>query len=76
METNDLKKNEEQDKRPDFLKDTPETENFGDDIDETLTQESYPDLGNQSQTGAVTNNNGLDIEPEPGDTGGIVGTDD
>ena len=76
METNDLNKPEEQNKRPDFLKNTSEDEKFGDEIDETLTQESYPDLGNQSQTGAVTNNSGLDIEPAPGDTGGIVGTGD
>ena len=76
METNDLNKTEEQDKRPDFVKTTPEDEGFVGEVDETLTQESHPDLGNQSQTGAVTNNNGLDIEPEPGDTGGIVGTED
>ncbi|MFD0750016.1 hypothetical protein ACFQZS_07675 [Mucilaginibacter calamicampi] len=76
METKDLNNPDQQDKRPDFLKNTPEVEGFGDEVDETLKQESHPDLGNQSQTGAATNNNGLDIEPEPGDTGGIVGTDD
>jgi|GEM_PF-2499130 len=76
METKDLNTPEEQNKRPDFLKDTPEIEKFGDEVDATFSDENYPDLGNQSQTGAVTNNNGLDIESEPSDTGGIVGTDD
>ena len=76
METKDLNSPGGQDKRPDFLKDTPEIEEFGDEVDATFTDENYPDLGNQSQTGAVTNNSDLDIEPEPRDTGGIVGTDD
>ena len=76
METKNLNTPEEQDKRPDFLKDTPETEKFGDEVDETLTQESYPDLGNQSQTGAATNNSELYIEPEHDGDGSIVGTND
>ncbi len=76
METKDINSPEEQDKRPDFLPNTPEIEKFGDEADEVLTQESYPELGNQSQTGAVTNNNGLDIEPEPSDDGGVIGPND
>jgi hypothetical protein len=76
MEAKDINNPEEQDKRPGFLKDTPEIEKFGDEVDTKFTDENYPDLGNQSQTGAVTNNSDLDIEPEPRDNGGIVGTDD
>ena len=76
METTDQNKPEQQDKRPDFLKDAPEIEKFGDGKDATFTDENYPDLGNQSQSQAATNNNGLDIEPEPSDNGGVVGPND
>lgn len=76
METTDKNKPEEQDKRPDFLKDTPEIEKFGDDVDATFTDENYPSLGNQSQTGAATNNSELDIAPDSDEDDSIVGTDD
>lgn len=76
MEPKDLNNPERPDKRPDFLKDTPELEKFGDEVDATFTDESYPDLGNQSQTGAATDNSELVIEPESDEDGSILGTDD
>lgn len=76
METTDNNKPEEQDKRPDFIKGSKEAEDFGGDANEPHVQEDYPELGNQSQVQAVTNTNGLDIEPEPSDDGGIVGPND
>ncbi len=76
METKDLNSPGGQDKRPDFLKDTPEIEKFGDEVDATFTDENYSDLGNQSQTGAATNNSDLDIEPESDGDESIIGTDD
>jgi hypothetical protein len=76
METKKSNHPEVQDTPPDYLKSPKEAEDFGGHANEPDTKENYPDLGNQSQSEAVTNNNGLDIEPEPRDTGGIVGTDD
>jgi len=76
MNITDQNKPQQENKTPDFVKSPKETEDFGGQANEPTTQENYPELGNQSQTQAVTNNKGLDIEPEPSDDGGIVGPND
>ncbi len=76
MNTAEQNKPQEDDKTPDFVKSPKETEDFGGHKNEPHIQDDYPQLGNQSQTQAVTNNNGLDIEPEPTDDGGVIGPND
>ena len=76
METKKSNHPEVQDTPPDYLKTPKEAEDFGGHANEPDSKENHPDLGNQSQTEAATNRDGMDIEPEPRDTGGIVGTDD
>ncbi|MGY3213051.1 hypothetical protein [Mucilaginibacter sp. HD30] len=67
---------EVQDKHPDYLKSPKEAEDFGGHANEPDVKENHPDLGNQSQAEAATNRDGMDIEPEPRDTGGIIGAGD
>ena len=76
MEPKELNNPEEQDVRPDFLKSAEEEKDFGGHANEPHTQENYPELGNQSQSGAATNNSDLDFEPESDGDTSIAGTDD
>lgn len=68
MNTIDPKKEQEQPELPDFVEDDKKAADFGETEHPEVEQESFPELGNQSQTGAATNNSKLDIEPnEDGD---------
>lgn len=67
METTDPKNQPEETQLPDFVE-NDDAKDFGDSDNPEFEQESFPQNGNQSQTGAATNNSKLDIEPnEDGD---------
>lgn len=76
MQTKNLSNPDVDDKHPDYLKSPKETEDFGGHANEPYTQENYPNLGNQSQTGAATNNAELDKDPNSDEDGSVFDTDD
>lgn len=75
METTDPKKQQEENELPDFVEDT-DAKDFGDTENPEFEQESFPQNGNQSQTGAATDNSKLDIEPNGDGDDSLAGTDD
>lgn len=74
--TNPQENNKEEEKLPDFVEQKDENTDFGDTDNAEAEQESFPDNGNQSQTGAATNNSKLDIEPNEDGDGSVVGPND
>ena len=75
METTDPKKQQEETPLPDFVEDT-KAKDFGETDNPEFEQESFPQNGNQSQTGAATNNSKLDIEPHEDGDDSLAGADD
>ncbi|MDT3405472.1 hypothetical protein [Mucilaginibacter terrae] len=75
MNTIDPKKQEENE-LPDFVETDTKAADFGETEHPEVEQESFPANGNQTQTGAATNNSKLDIEPNEDGDDSLAKTDD